>query len=290
MDILQSYSFHIVALGTMLLAAAAGMVGCLNLYKGQSLIGDAVGHSSFPGVVLIFMLMQTRNPGVLLLGAMFSGALAYLLIQLAKNHSKINLDACLAIFLSGFFGLGMVLKSIIQGNPRFSGAPQSGLENYIFGQASYMLEADVKWIALVAVICMALLLIFFKEWKVYVFDPEYARTIGLPHSLMHVLLLLMTIALIGVGLKAVGAILISSLLILPCVAANQWSRRFSRVLAVSAFTGAVSAFVGTWLSSLPNGPSTGPAIIMIAGGMALISMVIGPFGFIRRLIKRRAAR
>ncbi|MDY3052444.1 MAG: iron chelate uptake ABC transporter family permease subunit [Ndongobacter sp.] len=287
MELLQSYSFQVIALGTMLLAAVAGVVGCFSVYRGQSLIGDAVGHASFPGVLIAFILFQTRAPGALLAGAIVTGAAAYLLIQTAHRHSKIGLDACLAIFLSGSFGLGMVLKSMIQGNPDFSQASQSGLSNYIFGQASYMLEADVLWIEIISLHCLALLLLFYKELKLVTFDPAYADSIGISTRLMNGVVLLMTIALIGVGLKAVGAILISSFLVLPCVAADQWTHRFSRVLLLSALFGAVSALLGTVLSTVVHGFSTGPSIILVCGSIALLSMLFGTRGALRRALQRR---
>ena len=65
MEILRSYTFQLISIGTLFLAVASAIVGSLNLYKGQSLIGDAIGHSSFPGIVLIFMVFQTRNPNML---------------------------------------------------------------------------------------------------------------------------------------------------------------------------------------------------------------------------------
>lgn len=286
---LTSYSFQIIALGTALLAVAAGMVGCLNVYRGQSLIGDAVGHSSFPGVILAFMLFLTRDPGILLLGAIATGFLAYVLIQIANNYSKLGLDASLAVYLSGFFGLGMVLKSYIQGNPDYATSTKSGLSHYIFGQAAYMLEADVLWIAGVAGLCLITLALFYKEIKLYVFDPDYARTIGIPKATVDIAISVMTIALIGVGLKAVGAILISSFLILPCVTAGQWSKSFSHVLLISALCGAFSAVTGTMISTLGRGLSTGPCIILVGSALAIFSMVFGRYGLISRLKGRKHA-
>ena len=76
MEILRSYTFQLISIGTLFLAVASAIVGSLNLYKGQSLIGDAIGHSSFPGIVLIFMVFQTRNPNMLFVGAVLAGALS----------------------------------------------------------------------------------------------------------------------------------------------------------------------------------------------------------------------
>ena len=287
MDILMNYTFQIVALGSVILAVAAAPVGAFSVYKGQSLIGDAIGHSTFPGIILAYMVFATRSPVILLIGAIASGAASYALIQLAHEDRRLGLDANLAIFLSGFFGLGMALKSFIQGNPAYAGASQAGLGTYIFGQAAYMLEADVLLICIVSAAVLTLLLLFYKELKLFVFDVEYAKVVGLPCRLLNILLLVMTISVIGIGIKAVGAILISSFLIIPCVAANQWSNDLARVLLLSSLIGAVSALVGTYISTLAQGMSTGPSIILVASLIAFFSILFGTKGILGRSLKRR---
>ena len=286
-SVLSSYSFLVVALGTMLLAAAAGAVGCISVLKGQSLIGDAIGHSAFPGVVLAFMLFMQRNPLILMLGAIFSGTVAYLTIQLMDRHSPLDLDAILAVVLSTFFGLGMVLKSLIQGNPNYAGASQSGLQNYIFGQAAYMMRADIVVISIVAIVSLLLLVLFYKEVKVFVFDPIYSRSIGISDSLMQGIVLVMTMGLIAAGLKVVGAVLIASLLIIPAITAMQWSDSFGKVLFIAALTGGVSAFIGTYISTVYEGMSTGPTIIVVMSILAFLSLIFGPHGMLANLRMRR---
>ena len=142
-NILTNYSFLVVAAGTVVLAIASGMVGTVSVLKGQSLIGEAIGHSAFAGIVISFMLFQQRSPILLALGAFISGMVAFFSIQIIGKNSKIELDSVLALVLSSFFGLGMVLKSYIQGNHQFSNASQAGLQNYIFGQAAYLMRNDV---------------------------------------------------------------------------------------------------------------------------------------------------
>ncbi|MFM1514588.1 iron chelate uptake ABC transporter family permease subunit [Helcococcus ovis] len=283
MEILKTYSFQIVAIGTIILAIVSSFVGSINVYKGQSLIGDAMGHSTFSGIVLSFILFSSRNPVILLGGAMLSSAISYYLIQFGRKHSKIGLDANMAIFLSGFFGLGMVLKSYIQGNKAFSGVSQAGLENYIFGQAAYLLEEDVKLILIASMICIFIILFFLKEFKVYLFDKEYAKLIRINTGLLDYLILFMTILVIGVGIKAVGAILISSFLIIPTVSASQWTNRFSILLLISSVFGAISAFVGSYVSTVFAGFSTGPSIILISGILFVISFIFGRNGIRRKV-------
>ncbi len=287
MEILTGYSFIIVAIGTFLLAVAAGAVGCITVLKGQSLIGDAIGHSAFPGIVLAFMLCLQRDPAILILGAIVSGAVAFISIQTINANSKLDLDAILAVILSSFFGFGMVLKSHIQGNPDYAGASQSGLQNYIFGQAAYIMSEDVRIILFVGVISLLLLILFYKEIKVFLFDETYSKTIGLKTTLLYGIILLMTMSIIATGLKLVGAILISSLLIVPAITAMQWSNKFHIVLIIAGLTGGVSAFIGTYISTAYNGMSTGATIILIMSIFALISLIIGPHGMIANLRMRR---
>ena len=222
MDILTSYSFIIVGSGTFLLAAIAGAVGCITVLKGQSLIGDAIGHAAFPGIILSFMLFMQREPVLLTLGAVASGATAFMLIQVIKENSKLKLDAILAVVLSSFFGVGMVLKSYIQGNSNYKDAAQSGLSSYIFGQAAYIMKDDVKLIVYIGVPTLVLLVLFYKEIKLFLFDEIYAKAIGIRTVLLYGIILVMTMGIIAAGLKLVGAILISSLLIIPAITALQW--------------------------------------------------------------------
>ena len=287
MDVLTGYSFIIVGSGTFLLAAIAGAVGCITVLKGQSLIGDAIGHAAFPGIVLSFMLFLQREPVLLTLGAVVSGTTAFMLIQAIKEHSKLELDAILAVILSSFFGVGMVLKSHIQGNSAYKDAAQSGLSSYIFGQAAYIMKDDVRLILYIGIPTLILLILFYKEIKLFLFDEIYARTIGIKTVLLYGIILVMTMGIIAAGLKLVGAILISSLLIIPAITALQWSNKFSKVLIIAGVTGGVSALIGTYISTVYDGMSTGATIILVMGSFAVISLVIGPHGMISNIKLRR---
>lgn len=286
MDILRNYSFIIVALGTIILAMATGIIGSISVLKGKSLIGDAIGHSTYPGIVIAFMLSMEKSPIILLFGAAFAGAISFFLIDIISNNSKIDLDATLAIVLSSFFGLGMVLKSFIQGNPDYAGVSQSGLKNYIFGQASYIMKNDVKIIFIVSIFSILMLIAFYKEIKVYVFDEVYAKTIGINPGLMNTVILIATMLLIITGLKLVGAILISSMLIVPAITALQWTDRFHIMLIIAGVSGGISACIGTYISTAYDGMSTGSTIILIMSFISLLSMLVGPRGM-RKMIVRK---
>lgn len=282
MNTITSYSFIIIAVGTSLLGIASSMVGVLAVNKGQSLIGDAVGHSALPGVILAFMLFGTKNPGILILGAAITATLAYFLIEMVSNITKVSSDAMLAIVLSGFFGGGLMLRSHISGNPSYSPQLQAGLSNYIFGQAAYIMKNDVYYIAVISIITILLIVLFYKEFKVFIFDEEYAYMIGLNLKLLRVLLMFLIIMIIASGLKLVGAILISSFLIIPTITASLWTDKFKNNMVISSGLTLASTLTGSYLSSLTKGLSTGATIILIMGALFLISSIVSPKGILRR--------
>ncbi len=279
MTLLFQYSFIVVALGTMCLAMSTGIVGTISILKRQSLIGDAVGHASFPGIVLAFIIAGRKDSLTLMSGAIIAGVCAFFIIQYIVNSSKLEADTTMAVILSAMFGFGMVLKSYIQGNSSFSGS-QAGLANYIFGQAAYMLKEDVIIIFSVSIVSILLFLIFFKEIKIHVFDEAYAETLGIKKNIISVLIIIITMLLIAAGLKAVGVVLISSMLITPGVIGMQWSKRYESVLIIAAISGALSALIGTSVSTLVKGMSTGPSIILCMTAIAFLSVLWGPYGII----------
>ncbi|WP_411843342.1 metal ABC transporter permease [Salinicoccus sp. HZC-1] len=285
MDVLTSFTFLIVAIGTMVLAFAGGMVGTISVMKGQSLIGDAIGHATFPGIVLAFMLIGVKETFTLAIGAIILGIIAFFTIQMVTDHSKITLDGALALILSSFFGLGMTLMSFVQGNPDFEGT--QGLNDYIFGQAAYMLRSDVYLIIIASFISLFIFWAFYRQIKIYIFDPVFSRTVGINNTFMNFTILTITILLISVGLKAVGAILIVNLLIAPAAIGQLWSSRFRVVLIIAGCSGAIAAFTGTYISTAGENIATGPAIILTLSTLMVLSLFFAPKGIILRSIYKR---
>ena len=287
MDILTDFSFQIVLLGTVVLAMASGVVGTVTVLRGQSLIGDAIGHATFAGIVIAFMLFQSKNTLVLTLGALVAGMVAFYFIELIHKHSLVSLNSALALVLSSFFGLGMALKSYIQGNPQFGDASQAGLQHYIFGQAAFLLKSDVWLIIIASVIALTIFIACYQQIKIFVFDPNYAKAVGIQDNVLNWVILLMAIVMIVVGLKAVGAILISNMLITPAITGLQWSKRFPVVLLVAAVSGGISAGIGTYLSSTISNLPTGPTIIVVMSIVSLLSIIFGPRGYVVAYLRKK---
>lgn len=272
-EVLQEYSFWTVALGTVSLALASSSIGSVTVLTRQSLLGDALGHASYPGVILSFMVFQSRNPLLLLLGAMVSGYVSYGLIQWLRYKGGHSLVNALALVSASFFGLGMVLKNAIQGNEAFAGASQAGLQTYLFGQAAFIQLDDVVLIGLVSGLALGLFFLFYQGYKVFLFDPTFARLIGVRVRLLEGMTMLLMIGLIAVGLKLVGAILMSSFLIAPAVFGLLLGKSYHQSLGLASLVAVGSAFFGSWVSSSISGLSTGPTIIVFLTGFTLLAFV-----------------
>lgn len=280
------YTFQLVLLGTIFLGLATSLLGTFNVLKGQSLIGDAIGHSTYPGIILAYMIFITRSPLILSIGASIVGMIAYFLIHLLSERSKLSADTAMAIVLSSFFAFGSVLNANLTTNPRYRNSSQAGLQNYIFGQAADMLKADVIVLMISSIICILFVLICYKEIKITVFDSVYAHCIGFKPNLFNYLLLFFTLILIAQGLKTVGIVLISSLFIAPCIAAQQWTCKLGKTLILSMIFSVTAAVIGVWISSVFSKVSTGPSIVVCLSLIVFISVIFGPRAYMGKLWKR----
>ncbi|HFU4463254.1 TPA: metal ABC transporter permease [Streptococcus suis] len=271
LELLEDYSFWTVALGTLVLALAASQIGTISVLTRQSLIGDSLGHAAYPGIILSYMVFQSRQPLLLLLGAVGSGYLSYGLVSWLCRRGRTSRVNALALVSAAFFGLGLVLKQYVQGNAVFQGAAQAGLENYVFGQAAFMQLDDVLLICLVALLGLLLFGWHYQSLKLYLFDRQFAKLVGIPVEKIDRLTLFLLLSLIAIGLKVVGAILMSSFLIAPAVFGLLLGKSYGQTLALAAGIASFSALIGTYLSSVVTGLSTGPTIIVCLSVSSLVA-------------------
>ena len=288
LGILGDYTFQTVALGSALLGLISGVLGCFAVLRKQSLLGDGVSHAALPGVVMAFILLQSKNTEVLLLGALLSGLLATFIILGIMRYSRIKFDSALALVMAVFFGLGLVLLTYVQKIPNSN---QAGLNRFIFGQASTLLQKDIIIMAICGAVLLFLVGLFWKEFKLFSFDSDFAQSLGFSPKYLNLLLSFMIVLAIIIGLQTVGVILMSAMLIAPAVAARQWTKRLWVMVLLSAIFGAVSGVVGTALSSLYAKLPTGPAIVVCVSVFVLVSVLFAPGrGIIHRLYQRRKSR
>lgn len=271
--LLNDYTFQTVALGSAILGLISGVLGSFAVLRKQSLLGDGVSHSALPGVVLAFLLIGSKNTETLLLGGLVSGLLATLFILGITRHTRIKFDSALALVMSVFFGLGMVLLTYVQKIPNSN---QAGLKRFIFGQASTLLQRDVILMSVCGAFLLFLIALFWKEFKLFTFDPEFAQSLGFSQKRLNLLLSFMIVMAIIIGLQTVGVILMSAMLIAPAVAARQWTNRLWVMVLLSSVFGAFSGVAGTATSSLAQKLPTGPAIVVYISLIVIVSVLFAP--------------
>ncbi len=262
-----------VLTGTMLLGIAAGITGTFSFLQKQSLVGDAAAHATLPGIALAFLLTGQKELPVLMIGAALTSALSIYCIQWIVTYSKLKADAAIGLVLAVFFGVGIVLLTIVNRSPLGN---QSGLNDFIFGKAATMTKSDLTWLLMSAIIIIAVSLLMYKEWKLIIFDPVYAKGIGLPVGALKACLTALIVMTIVTGIQAVGVILISALLIIPAASAKLWTKRLNTMLLFSAITGGLAGVAGTFISSLRVGLSTGPIIVLCASSIFFVSYLFSP--------------
>ena len=288
MNIFSDHTFLVVSMGSAALGVASGAVGSFAVLRKQSLLGDGVSHAALPGVAAAFLITGIRSSGILLLGALLSGILAALLISVITKCSKVKFDAALAAVMSGFFGLGTVLLTCAQKLPN---AAQSGLSTFIYGQASAMLEDDVIFITALSAVLIALILIFWKEFKLFCFDRDFSVQSGFSEKKISLLISFMTVVTVILGIQTVGVVLMSAMLIIPAAAARQWSDRLFANIILAAFFGGLSGVVGALVSGLEQGIPTGPAIVIAASAIGAMSLLFAPRrGVVSNFLKRKISR
>lgn len=270
---ISDYTLRNAVLGAALLGLTSGVLSTFAVLRRQSLLGDALSHAALPGICLGFLIVGSRQLLPIFIGALVSGAVAALLLLLLTRRSRLKEDAGLGIVLSVFFALGIVLLTYIQGQ---RGAGQAGLETFLFGQAAAILPSDLRLMGTVSTIALGLILVSFKELKLLSFDPEYARSLGLPVTLLDIGLTLLIAVAVVIGLQLVGVVLMSAMLVAPGAAARQWSKHLGQMVLFSALFATISGVLGALLSAERRGLATGPIIVLALSSIVLISLFFAP--------------
>jgi manganese/zinc/iron transport system permease protein len=271
------YNTIVVMLGAAALGAAAGTVGVFAMLRKRALVSDAVAHATLPGVAMGFMLaislgLPGRSLPFLLIGAAITAILSALAIQWVSNRTRLPEDTAIATVLATFFALGIVLLTIIQ---TLKTGGQAGLDIYLLGATAGMLREEAITLAIFSVVIAIAVAALFKELTLFSFDPEFARAHGFPVRRLDLAILALVLAVVVIGLRVVGLILIVALIVTPPAAARFWSNHAGRMTVISAAIGAVSAYVGAAISAVKPDTPTGAVIVLVAFGILLFSVFFG---------------
>lgn len=281
----QNPSVIYVVVGSILLTSSSAVVGTFTFLKKKALVGDAVAHAVLPGICLAFMLAGNKNPLALIVGAFATGWLSLVIIDFITERTKLKEDTAIALILSVFFGIGILMLTNIQ---HTGNASQTGLEHFLFGKAAALVEQDLIVFSSVSAILILLVGLFFKELKLIAFDPAFAKAIGVPVRGVNLLLTSLTVMAVVTGIQAVGVVLMAAMLITPAAAARFWTNKVLTMTLIAAGMGAFSGLAGAYVSYIAPAMPTGPWIVLIISAIALFSFFIAPKrGILSRSLQQR---
>ena len=254
------FSFMVNALViSTIVAIPCALLSVFLVLKGWALMGDAMSHAVFPGIVLAWIAGIPLAIGAFIAGLFCAVATGYL-----DDNSRIKRDTLMGIVFSGMFGAGLVLYVSIQSEVH--------LDHILFGD---MLGVSFSDIVQTLVITLGIALIIGLKWKdllLHAFDPHQAKASGLNTTLLHYGLLCMIALTIVATLKSVGIILSISLLIAPGAIAILMTRKFSHALLLAVVMSVITSFLGVYLSFfIDSAPA--PTIVVFFSLLFVITFI-----------------
>ncbi|RWP24972.1 MAG: metal ABC transporter permease [Mesorhizobium sp.] len=255
------FGFMVNALiASVLVAVPTALLSCFLVLKGWSLMGDAISHAVFPGVVIAYILGFPYS-----IGAFAAGMVCALATGFLKDNSRIKQDTVMGIVFSGMFGFGLVLYVKIQSDVH--------LDHILFGDVLGIGLRDIVETGLIAAITAGIIGIKWRDFLLHAFDPAQARAVGLRVNLLHYgLLCLISLTVVG-ALKAVGIIMAIAMLIAPGAIAFLLTRKFSAMLILSVAIAVAASFLGVYLSFfIDSAPA--PTIVLMLSAAFIAAFVV----------------
>lgn len=241
---------------TTLVAVPAALLSCFLVLKGWALLGDAVSHAVFPGVVLAYILSWPLAVGAFLAGMFTAVATGYL-----GANSRIKQDTVMGVVFAGMFGLGVVMFVKVKTDVH--------LNHILFGNMLGVSWGDVVQTGVIALVATTIVVLRWRDLLLYVFDAAQARAVGLPVQVLHYGLLGLIALTIVAALQAVGIILSVAILIAPGAIAYLLCRTLRSMLVCAATVAVVAAFLGVYLSFFIDSDPAATVVLVLSVGFVV---------------------
>jgi zinc/manganese transport system permease protein len=250
------------------LAIGCGPIGAFLVLRRMSLIGDAMSHAVLPGAAIAFWLYGF-SIGAMSLGGLIAGLAVALLAGLVTRVTPLREDASFAALFHTALALGVLIVSV-------SGTSVD-LTHILFGAILAVDDSALLLIASAASVSTLLLAAIYRPLVVECFDPNFLRAAGGHGSLYHALFLVLVVLNLVAGFQSLGTLMAVGLMVLPAIAARLWTQSVGSLVLASTGIAFASGYVGLLLSYHANLPS-GPAVILTAAAVYLVSVIAGPRG------------
>lgn len=281
--------FRVPIIGAILMCFTSALVGVICVLKKKSLLGEALSHATYPGIVISVVMAQgffTLSEGmisiVILIGAFFFSIIGLLTIQYMEKKQGVDSDVALCFVLSTFLGAGILLASKIQITHALL---YQQIQIFLYGQIATLLKIHLWIYGTLALLTCLVIYFLFRGIRISIFDKNYAKSIGIPSKWIDTACFMIIIWAIVIGIRSVGIIMMSGMLIIPATTARQYTNRLSTLFILSGTFGIISALIGSVLSLQPlliksSGKSlympTGPLIVLVASTLCLLSLLLAP--------------
>jgi zinc transport system permease protein len=246
-----SYAFLIRAVIVgLLVSLCASLLGVSLVLKRYSMIGDGLSHVGF-GALAIATAM---NAAPLSVSIPVVVAAAFLLLRLSES-SKIKGDAAIALISTGALAVGVMVISLTTGM-------NTDVCNYLFGSILAMSKSDVYLSIVLSVVVLCLFIVFYNKIFAVTFDETFAKATGTKTGIYNMLIAFLTAITIVLGMRMMGAMLISSLIVFPALSSMRICKRFKTVTLCAALVSVACFFIGVVISYLYATP-TGASVVIV---------------------------
>lgn len=246
----------------VLLGVVCGAQSFLVVHRRMAFMGHGASHGMIGGVGLALYLHWPVFPVALLSALLFS-----LGVGLLPKRDDISSDSAIGIMLSAAVAFGLLLSSV-HDQLHHDDCGGGHLEEFLVGSLTQVHIGDIYFLAALAVAVIVLLLMYWRQLLLFLFDPEGAQTAGLPVKLMHLGSLTILAFTIALAMKIAGVLLVGALIIIPSVTAGLISNKASNVVIISVVLGALASLAGA-LAALNYALTPGPIIVLILFGIFL---------------------
>ena len=287
------YNTSIVLAGVIALGIGGGVIGVFSFLRKRALISDAISHATLPGIAIAFLISIAlggtgRNLALLMAGAATTGVLGVLCVQWIRDYTRLPEDTAIGTVLSVFFGLGIVLLSHIQ---TLEAAGQAGLNSFLLGSTAALTAGEAQLIGGASLLTILIALLLLKEFGAVAFDEGFAAAQGWRIARLDLAMIGLLLAIVAIGLKTVGLVLIIALVIIPPASARFWTEKLGRLVALSGLFGGLAGWTGGSLSALLPDMPAGAVIVLAAATIFAFSLMFAPrrgvIGWAVRRLKMR---
>lgn len=259
---MMSYPFLVRALaGGILVSLCASLLGVSLVLKRYSMIGDGLSHVSFGALSFAIAFgwspLKVSIPVVVLA--------AFFLLRITE-HGKIKSDAAIAMISAAALAVGIIVTSMTTGMT-------TDVSSYMFGSILAMSREDVRFSAVLSLVVLSLFLFCYNKIFAVTFDESFARATGVNVSLYNILIAVLTAVTIVLGMRMMGAMLISSLIIFPALTSMRLFKSFQGVVLSSGILSVVCFFIGMVMSYRYSTPAGASVVVVNLAAFFSFSLI-----------------